>query len=264
MQLTRKPRIFLNGFPKAGLHLAVLMARSITPDPAIDPPWAGSFGWNSWSNEWLPLSHIMGKLRVLWDGTWLKGHMGYMPEIEQYLYWHGATFGFIYRDFRDVLVSQSYHVTDEDDERFSHRDKDLYRAMDHEERLLACLCGVQQFTGLFDRWALYAPWMNVPWVFKLRYEDMVDKPEQVAREFLNYTWDRTAEGYPEVQASIAINDDYVAYVVENMQHKELSTTFRKGGHGGWREEFTPKVKDEFKKRAGDWLVRLGYEKDDSW
>lgn len=244
--------------------MAVLMARSVAPDPAMDPPWAGSFGWHSWSNEWLPLSHIMCKLRVLRDGTWLKGHMGYMPEVEQYLYWHGATFGFIYRDFRDVLVSQSYHVIDEDDVRFSHRNKDLYRAMGHEERLMACLCGVQQFAGLFDRWELYAPWLNIPWVFKLRYEDMVDKPEQVAREFLHYTWNRTAEGYAEVQEQTVIDDDYVAYVVKNMQRTEASVTFRKGGHGGWREEFTPRVKEEFKKRAGDWLIRLGYETDDSW
>ena len=230
----------------------------------MEPPWAGSFGWNAWSSEWLPLPSIIANLRSLSDGTWLKGHMGYDPTVEQYLYWHGVSMAFIYRDFRDVLVSQSYHVIDEDDTKFSHRNKDLYRAMGHEERLMACLCGVQQFSGLFDRWALYAPWLNVEWVCKLRYEDMMDKPEEVARDFLTYTWDRTAEGYPEIQEQVDITDDYVAFVVENMQRKELSTTFRKGGSGGWREEFTPKVKDEFKKRGGDWLIRLGYEKDDSW
>jgi len=264
VELTRRPRIFLNGFPKSGLHLAVLMARSVTPDPAIERPWSGSFGWNAWSNEWMPLPHIMCNLRMLNDGQWLKGHMGYIPEVEQYLYWHGVAAGFIYRDFRDVLVSQSYHVIAEDDTKFSHPDKDLYRAMGHEERLLACLCGVQQFSGLFDRWALYAPWLNVPWVFKAKYEDMIGRPAEVAREFLAYVWDRTAEGYPEIQKQVAIDDGYVEYVVENMQRKELSATFRKGGSGGWREEFTPKVKEEFKRRGGDWLIRLGYEEDDSW
>ena len=263
-QVERLPRIYLNGFPKSGLHLAVLMARTITTDPSITPPWTGSFARNAWSTQWLPLEPIMAELRLIKDDTWLKGHMGWMPTAEQYLYWHGVSVAFIYRDLRDVLVSQSYHVIDEDDQKFFHPDKDIYRAMGHEERLMACLCGVGPYAGLFDRWELYAPWLQVPWVFPLRYEDMMERREETARAFLRYVWDRTAWGYAEPTVPEMLEGQYVEAMVKNMERKEYSTTFRKGGSGGWREEFTPRVKDEFKARGGDWLVRLGYEEDDSW
>lgn len=263
-EVERAPRIFLNGFPKSGLHLAVLMARSITSEAALHPAWVGCFTHNSWSTNWAPLDTVMAGLRCLRDDTWLKGHMGYQPPVEQYLYWHGAAMGFIYRDLRDVLVSQSYHVIAEDDDKFFHLGKDIYRGMDHESRLMACLCGVDIYAGLFDRWALYAPWLQVPWIFPLRYEDMMERREETARAFLHYVWDRTTWGLEQPEQPEEIERQMVALIVKNMGRTEFSGTFRKGGSGGWREEFTPRVKDEFKKRAGDWLIRLGYENDNDW
>jgi len=258
------PRIYLNGFPKSGLHLAVLMARSIEPKPALDPAWAGNFTNNSWSTQWSPLVPVMAALRILEDGSWLKGHLGYQAVIEQYLYWHGTCMAFIYRDLRDVLVSQSYHVIAPDEKKYFHPDKELYRGMSHEDRLMACLCGVQQFSGLFERWELYAPWLSIPWVFNVKYEDMMERREETGRAFLHYVWDRTAWGYEAATIPADMEETIIKGMLKNMQRTELSATFRKGGSGGWREEFTPRVKDEFKRRGGDWLIRLGYEKDDSW
>ena len=260
----RLPRIFLNGFPKSGLHLAVLMARSITADAALHPAWTGCFTHNSWSTNWAPIVGVMAALRNLRDDTWLKGHMGYLPVYEQYLYWHGVAKAFIYRDPRDVLVSQSYHVIAEDDKKYFHPAKEIYRGMDRESRLMACLCGVEEFAGLFDRWELYAPWLGVPWVFPLRYEDMMERREETARAFVRYTWDRTTWGLQRAEQPREIEDRLVEAVCRNMELKPSGGTFRKGIVGGWREEFTPRVKEEFKARAGDWLIRLGYEESNDW
>ena len=259
----RQPRIFLNGFPKAGLHLAVLMVRAITDEAALHPAWTGCFTHNSWSTNWAPVASVMAGLRCLRDGTWLKGHMGYLPIYEQYLYWHGVAKVFVYRDPRDVLVSQSYHVTSTDERRFFHPNKELYRAMDHESRLMACLCGVEEFAGLFDRWALYAPWLGVPWVFPCKYEDMMNHREETIRKFLQYAWDRTTWGLEWPEQPQEIMDAMVEATLKNMEHKPAGGTFRKGRVGDWRDEFTPRVKDEFKRRCGDWLIRLGYEQDDN-
>jgi len=259
-----KPRIYLDGFPKSGLHLAVLMVRTIEAQAALDPPWTGSFGYNAWSTEWRPIPQIMAGLRQLRNGTWLKGHLGYRPEIEQYLYWHGVAFCFVYRDLRDVLVSQSYHVISEDDEKFYHPGKDVFRAMGHEERLLACLHGIGPYSGLFDRWELYAPWLHVPWVHHLRYEDMTTDRAGVALGFVRYVFERTAWGVTNAELVASSMERIAEAVANNMSITSMSPTFRKGGSGGWREEFTSRVKDEFKAKAGDWLVRLGYEENDAW
>jgi len=239
------------------------MARSIEPETALGPGgWAGCFADNSWSTQWTPIETVMAALRTLRDGTWLKGHLGFNPVYEQYLYWHGASMGFVYRDLRDVLVSMTYHVTSEDEKKYFHPAKEIYRGMDKEALLLACLGGMDKYSGLFERWELYAPWLNVPWVFKLKFEDMINKPHEVARGFLEYVWDRTSWGY--VEPEIPNIEDMIDVLVTNMKRTEMSGTFRKGQVGNWREEFTPRVKDEFKRRGGDWLIRLGYEKDDSW
>jgi len=262
--IARLPRIFLNGFPKSGLHLAVLMARSITTEAALHPAWTGCFTHNSWATNWAPAAGVLAGLRCLRDDTWLKGHMGYLPVYEQYLYWHGAAMAFIYRDPRDVLVSQSYHVASSDDKRFFHPNKSIYAAMDHEARLMACLCGVEEFAGLFERWALYAPWLGIPWVFKMTYEDMMLRREETARAFVRYTWERTVWGLEQAYQPSHMEDAMVELICKNMDIKPEGGTFRKGTVGQWREEFTPRVKDEFKRRAGDWLIRLGYEEDDNW
>ena len=261
----RRPRIYLSGFPKSGLHLALAMAHTITDGPAVNPSWTGCFTHNSWSTNWAPVVNVMAGLRNLRDGTYLKGHMGYLPVYEQYLYWHGVAMAFIYRDPRDVLISQSYHVTSTDQEKFFHPNKEIYAAMNHEQRLMACLCGVEEFSGLFDRWELYAPWLSVPWVFKLRFEDMIERREETARAFVQYVWDRTVWGLDEpYQPDDVYKDAMVQGICRNMEIKPEGGTYRKGRVGDWREEFTPKVKAEFKERAGDWLIRLGYEKDNDW
>ncbi|MHC4646878.1 MAG: sulfotransferase domain-containing protein [Planctomycetota bacterium] len=265
-EVTVKPRIYLNGFPKSGLHLAILMGRCLAHEPACDYAWASSFSLNAWSTQWLPDTKIYPNLARLQDNTWLKGHCGYRSEIEQYLFRHGVAKIFVYRDLRDVLVSQSYHVISEDGEKFYHPDKEMFRNMaSHEDVMMACLTGAGPFSGLFERWELYAPWLWINWVHHLRYEDMVMRPEETARNFIQYVYARMSQVHG---AQIILPDDILesatGLMLKAMDQKEASMTYRKGIVGGWREEFTPKIKDEFKRRCGRWLIELGYEEDDNW
>jgi len=43
-----------------------------------------------------------------------------------------------------------------------------------------------------------------------------------------------------------------------------TSTFRKGKIGSWKEGFSLKNKNNFKKHCGDLLIQLGYEKDKNW
>jgi len=43
-----------------------------------------------------------------------------------------------------------------------------------------------------------------------------------------------------------------------------TTTFRKGKTETWKGEFTPDVVECFKDNDPGWLVKLGFEKDNSW
>ena len=52
-------------------------------------------------------------------------------------------------------------------------------------------------------------------------------------------------------------------LVDAIQPKK-SHTFRSGKTGGWKQHFTDEHKKLFKEVAGDLLVKLGYEQDNSW
>lgn len=265
-EIELRPRILVNGFPKSGLHLATLLARCVVTDAAVPTAWGGTFQLNAWSTEWLPATKVFPTLSRIVDNSFLKGHVGYSPRIEQYLFWHGVSMAFVFRDPRDVLVSQSFHVLADDDGRFTHPGKSVFRALaTHEDVLLACLEGIGPYAGLFERWSLYANWLAVSWVFKLRFEDMRLRPDETARRFAAYVYERLGQANGlDVKLPEDVLDEAVGHMTRAMKRTELSPTFRKGNVGDWRDHFTPRVKTAFKLRAGDWLERLGYEDNDDW
>ena len=262
---------YLNGFPKSGLHLATLMMRPVAKPLAdeglFNRPWAGTFQDNSWTARWVPPEKVLYKISRLTDGHFLKGHCAYVPAVERFLWYAGISHVFIYRDLRDVAVSQSYHVISEEDDRMSHPDKALYRAMDsHEDVLKAVVGGYRQYPGVLDRWATYVEWMNVGWTLRVRFEDLRERPYEAAARILRYGLGRVA---PIFECQLKVVQEVFDLCVEAMVQAGADTakspTFRKGTVGQWREEFTPEIKALFKDcDRENWLVKLGYERDSDW
>jgi len=270
MQISQK--VYLCGFPKSGLHLAELMGRSVGgPLYKTDEDgqkvwnWLGSFDENAWSTNWLDFDNIAKKIAEQPQGTLRKGHTGYHPKIEQAFFENGFAFSFIYRDLRDVAVSQAFHVVSDRDG-WKHPAKDHFKSLDtFEDVLLGVICGIDGFPGLLERWELYAPWLDVDWVFATNFEYMRLYPREAVDAFVRYVYHRTAvhHGF-----SVVLNEADVEARVDEavgwMQGGIQTATFRKGAIGEWKEYFTPKVKQEFKARCGDWLHDLGYERNRDW
>lgn len=266
------PRVYINGFPKSGLHLAELMGRGVAGPVFVDNEdgtkklhnWTGSFNDNAWTMNWVDLDDLLGRFDNHPPGTLLKGHCGWLPEIEQKLYEGGQAVVFIYRDLRDVAVSQAHHVISDKETRV-HPNKELYKSLDSfEDVLMAVIEGIDEYPGLFERWALYAPWLDVDWVMSTSYEMMRLEPELVVDTFVRYVYHRTALHYG---VDVELNEDHVSQRVEdilNSMQRTDTPTYRKGAVGDWHNHFTPRITDAFKEHAGDWLVQLGYEQDDNW
>jgi len=259
-------RLYLCGFPKAGLHAVNLMVGAfLKPEVGYDQNWLGTFAGGGWTTEWVN-DHIMERaIRSVRSGHYIRGHMGYSKWFEQLLYSYGVGLVFIYRDPRDVAVSQAHHVLSDDGGRkeMKHPGKALYKALpDFESVLLAVIEGLNEYAGLFERWAYYAGWLEVGWVHTLRFEDMIQRPEATAQALLKYGIRRQIS--PVKPWPAWFRQQVVEKMIENRRQTYRSVTFRKGKAGGWREAFTPRVKEVFKARADDWLIRLGYEEDNDW
>jgi sulfotransferase 6B1 len=63
-----------------------------------------------------------------------------------------------------------------------------------------------------------------------------------------------------------LNEEEFAFIMQNLYGNAVvgTPTFNQGKIGRWRNEFTLKLKQAFKKRYGQILIDLGYEKDFDW
>lgn len=266
-----KPKWYLNGFPKSGLHWLALMMMPIA-EPLFEDhnlwniPWAGTFAGNSWTNNNVPLGRVTYKIGRLRDGYFFKGHSAYTEDLDKFLWYLGASTIFIYRDLRDVAVSQAFHVLNENDDLVAHPDKKLYMDMDSfDDVLRAVIVGVTaedetEYPGVVDRWEHYAGWLDCDWVCKIKFEDLVEDTHAVAKKMLRHGLQRTSSIFG---LKPTINEENFSTVADWMvtagNKKEKSPTFRKGVTGDWRNHFTDEHRELFRETGGDgWLEKLGY------
>ncbi|MHA2264515.1 MAG: sulfotransferase domain-containing protein [Candidatus Thorarchaeota archaeon] len=262
------PRIFINAFPKSGTHLGVLLtATMVKPQRNLTikddkSDWLSTFRFNAFSDVWIPDAPVKRKILEQIPGTYLKGHCGYKPEYQQWFEQAGTCMIFVYRDLRDVAVSMSYHVEVEDTN-LVHSEKEAYRPRPtREDKLLAIINGIAHDPGLIKRWELYAPWLEVPWVLKLKYEDILSNKRRAIEMAVQYVIVRTSK-HKGISPMI-LQDNYDQMVNGALHYMsrpvKYSPTFRKGVSGQWRHEFTPRVVEAFVNNGGDeWIRRLRYK-----
>jgi hypothetical protein len=252
------PKIYINSFPKSGTHLALLVTLHLAK---VQKPhyWLGSFSGNSFTTDWFSLDNILPVIQGQQPGTWMMGHMGYKPEIEEAFIEAGTCMLFVYRDLRDTAVSQAYHIENPDDKRFRHPNKAAYMELEsHEERIKAVITGLNGCAGIIERWELYAPWLDCDWVLPIRYEEMRNEPDKIAEKVLDYIVGRTMGD----EIAIVFRSQYLAAIqesIKNMITTDKSVSFRAGRIGDWREEFTPEILELFNSKSNGWIERLGYE-----
>lgn len=263
-------KLYVNAFPKAGLHLVALMVHPLArPQPMIEgvKPWAGTFTDHSWTNNWRAIDTVLWRCSELTNGHMMYAHAAYRRELERFLWFLGAAHVFVFRDLRDVAVSQAFHVVAPDEQELMHPDKEIYRILpSFEDVLIKCIEGYCKFPGLIERWELYAPWIDVPWVQAVAFEDCIEHPRAVAEAILDYSLARRGQV---IERSVEFLPDKKGKVLDEMVRcaglTESSPTFRSGKIGDWREHFTPRVREAFREAGGDaWLVQMGYEEGEEW
>ena len=263
---------FLNGFPKSGLHLATQMfrpfAKVMPPGQLHSRPWIGTFQDNSWSDTWQLIDHQMYNLCRVQPGHYMQGHCAWRQDIENFMWMAGLCHVFIYRDLRDVAVSQAYHIMS-DREGLKHPGRDELKALGgFGEVLEAVIAGPETYPGVMDRWEAYAPWTSVDWVFKFRYEDVLASPAETAESLIAYGVERICGIFQGLTFTLSPEGtaEMVAAMVKcAVDRREESATFRKGVSGEWQHEFTDRHKQLFKESdKNDWLTRLGYTTGSGW
>ncbi|MBV6466060.1 MAG: hypothetical protein PGMFKBFP_01360 [Anaerolineales bacterium] len=252
------PPIFGNAKPKSGSHLLLQVLNGFTrimPYRYVEAEPVRTINKDGGRRT---ADRVLSDLKAIPRGVIGWGYVDAAPENASFLTSSGRVNFFIYRDPRDLLVSQVFFATDMHEEHGMH---DYYQSLpDFGERLKVAITGVDR-DGLYmvsvkGRYEGVFQWLEQPNVMCIRYEDLVDRRESTLASMLDEV-ERTGYKIPTPRETAA------AILVEAIQPKK-SRTFRVGRTGNWKEYFTDEHKRLFKAVAGDLLVRLGYEVSNDW
>jgi hypothetical protein len=252
------PPIFGNSKPKSGSHLLLQILNGFTQIMPYAYVAADPVRTIRKEGGRRTTDDVATDLERIPRGVIGWGYVEATPENVAVLCQSGRVTYFIYRDPRDMLVSQVFFATDMHEEHGMHA---FYKSLpDFGERLKVAITGIdrdglkmvsvkQRYEGVFE-------WLEQASVMCICFEDLINKRDATLSSMLDEV-EKTGYQIPTPR------EQALEILVEAIQPKK-SHTFRSGKTGGWKEHFTEEHKALFKDVAGDLLVRLGYEKDNNW
>ncbi len=252
------PPVFGNSKPKSGSHLLSQVLAGFTQIIPYAYVAAEPVRTITKDGRRRTGDEILGELRRIPQGVIGWGYLEASAENVGFLCQPERVNYFVYRDPRDMLVSQVYFATDMYEEHGMH---EYYRSLpDFGARLKAAIAGIdrdglkmvsvkQRYEGVFQ-------WLSQPEVLCIRFEDLINQRDRTLSAMLDQV-EKTGYKIPTAR------EKALAMLADAIQPRK-SRTFRSGTTGAWREHFTDEHKKLFKDVAGDLLVRLGYEENNKW
>jgi hypothetical protein len=252
------PPIFGNSKPKSGSHLLLQILNGFTKIMPykyveVDPVRTIEKKGRRRTEE-----EVLNDLQRIPQGVIGWGYVEPSPGNAAFLCQPYRVNYFIYRDPRDMLISQVFFATDMNEEHGMH---EYYKSLpDFGERLKVAITGIDQegfyMVSVKQRYASVFEWREQPNVMCIRFEDLINNRDT--------TLDAMLDEVESIGYKIpTLREKALSILVKAIQPRK-SHTFRSGKTGGWREHFTEAHKDLFKDVTGDLLVKLGYEKDNDW
>jgi sulfotransferase 6B1 len=252
------PPIFGNSKPKSGSHLLLQILNGFTQIMPYKYVEADPVRTIEKEGRRKTEEEILNELKRIPQGVIGWGYVEPSPENVAFLCKPHRINYFMYRDPRDMLVSQVFFATDMNEEHGMHV---FYKSLpDFGERLKVAITGIDH-SGLYmvsvkQRYATVFEWLEQPNVMCIRFEDLINHRDATLEAMLDEV---ESIGY-----KIPTPREKALSILVEMIQPRKSHTFRSGKTGDWREHFTDEHKKLFKDMTGDLLVRLGYEKDNDW
>lgn len=252
------PPIFGNSKPKSGSHLLLQILNGFTqimPYAYVEAEPVRTIRKDGGRRTG---ERILEDLRAIPKGVIGWGYVEASPENVAFLSRPGRVNYFVYRDPRDMLVSQVFFATDMHEGHGMHA---FYKSLpDFGERLKVAISGIDReglkMVSVKQRYEGVFKWLEQPRVMCIRFEDLINDRDTTLQAMLDEV-EKTGYVIPTPR------EKALGILIEAIQPKQ-SRTFRTGKTGGWKEYFTDEHKALFKEVAGDLLVKLGYEENNDW
>ena len=258
LSFTEAPPVFGNSKPKSGSHLLLQVLAGFTQIMPYAYVAAEPVRTINKDGGRRTVDRIADDLWHIPQEVIGWGYVEATPENVAVLCQPNRVNYFIYRDPRDMLVSQVFFATDMHEEHGMH---EFYKSLpDFGERLKVAITGINQdglkMVSVKQRYEGVFQWLEQPGVMCIRFEDLVNDRDATLSAMLDEV-EKTGYKIP------APREKALEILVEAIRPKK-SHTFRSGKTGEWKEHFSEEHKSLFKDVGGDLLVRLGYEESNDW
>jgi len=252
------PPIFGNSKPKSGSHLLLQILNGFTQVMPYAYTVAEPVRTIEANGRRREPSEVVADLRNQPRHAIGWGYVEASPENVAVLCQPERVNYFIYRDPRDMLVSQVFFATDM---HTGHGMHDFYNSLpDFDARLKVAITGIDQddlhMVSVRQRYEGVFEWLEQEYVMCIRFEDLINNRDETLLAMLDQV-EKTGYKIPTPR------EKALEVLIEAINPKK-SHTFRSGKTGGWRDHFSEENKALFKEVSGDLLERLGYEEHNNW
>jgi sulfotransferase family protein len=252
------PPVLGNSKPKSGSHLLLQVLAGLCQIAPYQYVEREPIRTITKEGRRKPEDEVLNELKRIPRGAIGWGYIEASPGNVAFLCQPNRVNYFIYRDPRDLLISQVFFATDMYEEHGMHG---YYNSLsDFGERLKVGITGIDR-DGLYmasvtQRYEGVFKWLEQKNVLWIRFEDLINNRDMTLEAMLDEV-EKTGYKIP------VSREKALTVLVEAIQPSK-SHTFRSGKTGAWKEHFKEEHKKLFKDVAGDLLVRLGYEKNNNW
>lgn len=252
------PRVLANSIPKSGTNL---LKNCLYYFPSLRTAHRHS---SIKRYRHIGSKELKNTLKHIRRGHYFTGHVPYTEINAKILKNNNIQSILIMRDPRDVVVSHMHWVTEK---KVDHRLRPYYRSLPSDyERLMASLKGFsgehtadgKPFEGVKTWFKDFMPWRKKTYNLTIKFEDLIGHRGGGDNKKQLETITKIAK-----HLGLEIDMDTLRYIADNT-FSSGTHTFRKGKIGGWKDHFDEKCKDEIKNKIGNWIIELGYEKNNSW
>lgn len=192
----------------------------------------------------------------------IKSHIFPSPENIDVLVKSGISKILVmYRDPRDIVVSNYYHTLKENHWEVTD---DFYADYNRMKKEDAISHSIEIVLSDYTSWV--RGWINISDLnsgincMYVKYEDFRDDPKETLKKVLIFfNIDILESEFNSIFLKSQKSSKWINSFLPGMK-----STKRNGSKGEWKSEFNPKHKRIFKKLASDILIELDYEKDINW
>ena len=249
--------ILINSFPKSGTHLLYQLFEKIPNVKKFNTFIASMPSYSQLERRTKKTTSMINSIVC---GELVRSHLFFGAVYDDLLVKNKIIHYFIYRDPRDVVISEANYLYDMNKWHRLHKYFKKFTCLD--DRIMFSIKGDSFFNtpviypNITKRFERYKSWLGCDSVYSVKYEalngdSLYDEIKTMMSHYLTHS-----------NTDLAL-DELVRASISNINPKK-SQTFRDGGIHQWKKYFNEKHKETFKEIAGDLLIELGYEKNLNW